>query len=58
MVVKIISLSEVYGSSDFSMMMMMDYLLMIRALYPGVFSSRCIGMTTQILSPNFPEKSW
>ena len=58
MVLKIISLSEVYGSSDFSMMMMMDYLLMIRALYPGVFSSRCIGMTTQILSPNFLKKSW
>ena len=57
MVVKIISLSEVYGSSDFSVMMM-DYLLMIRALYPGVFLSRCIGMTTQILSPNFLEKSW
>ena len=57
MVVKIISLSEVYGSSDFSVTMM-DYLLMIRALYPGVFLSRCIGMTTQILSPNFLEKSW
>ena len=47
MVVKIISLSEGCGSSDFSMMMMMDYLLMIRALYPGAFSSRCIGITTE-----------